>query len=37
MDHRPIPAAEDHPVKMSDRRRVWIEVLDPSNSDDDTN
>jgi hypothetical protein len=30
-------AAEDHPVKMSDWRRVWIKVLDPSNSDDDTN
>jgi hypothetical protein len=24
--------AEDHPVKMSDWKRVWIEVLDHSNS-----
>jgi hypothetical protein len=28
-------AAEDHPVKMSDWRRVWIEVIDSSNPDID--
>ena len=28
-------AAEDHPVKMSDWRRVWIEVVETSNSDGD--
>jgi hypothetical protein len=27
--------AEDHPVKMSDWRRVWIEVIDSSNPDAD--
>ena len=28
-------AAEDHPVRMSDWRRVWIEVVETSNSDGD--
>jgi hypothetical protein len=28
-------AAEDHPVKMSDWRRVWIEAIDSSNPDID--
>jgi hypothetical protein len=29
-------AAEDHPVRMSDWKRVWIEVVGVSNTDDDS-
>ena len=36
MGNRPIPAAEDHPVKISDRKRVWIELISsPLMADDE--